>query len=214
MPHSLLWHSTHQSSAYAELSNALYEREINQLVNADLHTVTAIQNRLKSLPHYINRIAYLMVKLETPLDLDLQNASWSTKQSKNIPLVGQEIEKIWQWYQKFEIPLGLVVPVRLNDRILLDSIDRLDIKRHRIRTNACGWFTEETIEKDLFAGDNFLANQTVKLLKPTKKIMMSACAGHRWRNATKIQPLLLNLRELLLSCTINWGNFKKTAVTW
>jgi len=211
MPQTSLWQTRQYSPDYAEVCNALYEHELNNLVHADLNNVKTVQNRLKSLPHYIKRTAYLMTQAQTPLTLDSQNAHWSSKQSKNMPLNGQTSETVWQWYQSFAIPLGLVVPVRVNERILLDSIDRIDGSNKKIRTNAFGWFEEKTMEKTLFQTDETLKSQTVQLLKPTKKIMMSACSGHRWKNQLPCQPLLLTLRELLLSCAINWQNFKKTS---
>lgn len=210
MPQTSLWQTSQTSSNYAEVCNALYERELNNLVNADLSNINAMQNRLKSLPHYITRTAYLMTQAQTPLMLDSQNAHWSANQSKTMYLKGQKVDAVWQWYQSFNIPLGLVVPVWIHERILLDSIDRIDDINKRIRTNAFGWFEQNTIQKTLFQNENALTNQQVQLLKPTKKIMMSACAGHRWKNKMPSQPLLLSLRELLLSCDINWQNFKKT----
>jgi len=211
MPQTSLWQTSQSSTNYAEVCNALYERELNNLVNADLSNIKSMQNRLKSLPHYIKRTAYLMTQAQTPLMLDSQNAHWSANQSKNMSLKGQKEDQVWQWYQSFTIPLGLVVPVWINDRVLLDSIDRIDNINKRIRTNAFGWFEQNTIQKILFQADDTLASQRVQLLKPTKKIMMSACAGHRWKNQAPRHPILLSLRELLLSCDINWQNFKKTS---
>jgi hypothetical protein len=209
MPQNSLWQTSQQSSDYAELCNALYERELQQLVNANLVTVSAMQSKLKSLPHYIKRTAYSMTQVETPLILDRQNAHWSTKQSKIMPLSGQNPTLVWQWYQQFAVPLGLVVPIWFNDRILLDSIDRLDQSQPRIRTNAFGWFDANTLSKPFSQQGSAQINLQVQLLKPTKKVMMAACAGHRWQNNTTTTPLLLTLRELLLSCAINWQNFKQ-----
>jgi hypothetical protein len=52
-------------------------------------------------------------------------------------------------------------------------------------------------------------NATAQLLKPNKKVMSAACAGHRWLNVNKANPSMLSLREILLSCAINWHNFKQ-----
>jgi len=210
MPQTSLWQTSQSSINYAEVCNALYERELNNLVNGDLSHVTAMQNKLKSLPHYIKRTAYLMTQAQTPLMLDSQNAHWSAQQSKTLSLKGQTSNEVWQWYQSFDIPLGLVVPIKVNERILLDSIDKIDINK-RIRTNAFGWFEQAVMQKTLFQDEDAIENQQVQLLKPTKKVMISACAGHRWKNKLPCQPLLLTLRELLLSCDINWQNFKKTS---
>lgn len=232
MPQTSLWQTTQQTNDYAEVCNALYERELSQLVHADLTTVKAMQSRLKSLPHYIKRTAYLMTQVhrqlqkhvKPPLLLDAQNAHWSAKQNKNIPVVGQELADVWQWYQSFTVPLGLVIPVLVGERILLDSIDRIDNDKQRIRGNAFGWFDVNSVQKNLFAHNDSLTPQKISLLKPNKKVMTAACAGHRWQNYQQkpqqqkpqqnqktSSPILLTLRELLLSCGINWQNFKKTS---
>ena len=70
-------------------------------------------------------------------------------------------------------------------------------------------------------------NNLPKLLKPNKKVMLAACAGHCWQitphntfysttdnkksttSARKLQPIIPSLRELLLSCAINWKDFKQ-----
>ena len=77
-----IWQQHQQDSSYAEICNALYERELRILSQAELPTAIAVQSRLKSLPYYINRTAYLMShhQDESPLQLDVQNASWSIKQ--------------------------------------------------------------------------------------------------------------------------------------
>ncbi len=212
MPQTSLWQVSSQSSDYAELCNALYERELSQLVNADLATVQVLQSRLKSLPHYIKRTAHFMVQVKTPLELDSQNASWSTAQSYFAPVKNQDEAVVWQWYQSFAIPLGLVVPVWTEGRIVLDSIDQLDQTQQRFRTNAFGWFSEASVTKMHLQTDDLVATQPLKLLKPTKKVMMTACAGHCWQNKTKVRPKMLTLRELLLSCAINWRNFKQSRV--
>jgi len=221
MSQTSLWQTEQQNNDYAEVCNALYERELNQLVNADLATVTAIQSRLKSLPHYIKLTAYSMLQVQQqsqhhktariPIILDHQNAHWSAKQSKTMPLVNQEFEEVWQWYQSFSIPLGLVIPVWVGERILLDSIDRVDNEQQRLRSNAFGWFDANSVQKTLFQQQSTEIEQPIQLLKPSKKVMSAACAGHRWQNNTPSLPVLLTLRELLLSCNINWYNFKKIA---
>jgi len=221
MSQTSLWQTEQQNNDFAEVCNALYERELNQLVNADLSTARAVQSRLKSLPHYIKLTAYSMLQVlqqsqhnkaaKIPIILDHQNAHWSAKQSKTMPLLKQELEEVWQWYQSFSMPLGLVVPVWVGERILLDSIDRVDSERQRLRSNAFGWFDANNVQKQLFQQQEAQIEQSIQLLKPTKKVMLAACAGHRWQNNTPSSPVLLTLRELLLSCNINWQNFKKIA---
>ncbi|MGJ8691969.1 MAG: hypothetical protein ACSHW0_05770 [Thalassotalea sp.] len=198
-----IWQEDQQTAEYAELSNALYERELRTLALMEISSTQALQGRLKSLPYYIKRTALLMTQVETPLILDVQNASWSHKQSKLIPLTGQAVEDIWQWYDSINILPGLVVPIRRTDKIVLDSIDRIDQDSHRFRTNANGWFDKQRV---------LTAPSDTCLLKPNKKVMMAACAGHCWNTNGPTRPNIPSLRELLLSCAINWRNFKQPLV--
>jgi len=200
---ALLWQSAQQSSDFAELCNALYERELMTLARHEYTAESGMQSRIKSLPHYVKRTAFALLNAETPLDLDVQNASWSAKQASTLPSISQLSaynEKVIAWYIKQPLMHGLVVPIALKSHIVLDSIDRVDFEQQRFRTNVYGWF-------NLTAGT--INNYEISLLKPTKKVMTAACAGHRWQNNRKLQPLMPSLRELLLSCTINWRNFRQ-----
>jgi len=217
MTQSSLWQNNKQNNDFAELCNALYEREINTLVNASSSNV---QGRLKSLVYYVNRTAHVMMqtneKNNSPLNLDIQNATWSAKQASKLPLVGQNEQDIFAWYLTNNNALGLIVPILKNEHIILDSIDRVDINKRRIRTNVSGWFSLISTDD---ADDNLpsqsqvplQAQSDVKLLKPNKKVMLAACAGHHWQYSQnkKLRPLIPSLRELLLSCAINWKDFKQ-----
>ena len=200
-----LWQDHQQTAEYAELCNALYERELRVLTTVDTTSAKSLQGRLKSLPYYIKRTAHQMTRVETPLVLDVQNASWSFKQSKLMPLTGQTPEDVWRWYNAINLLPGLVVPIKLAQKIVLDSIDRIDSDNQRFRTNAYGWFDEERVLTSL--SENTLKQG--QLLKPNKKVMMSACAGHSWSATGQNRPTIPSLRELLLSCAINWQNFKR-----
>jgi hypothetical protein len=195
-----LWQGDYQSANFAELCNALYERELRLLSESPMPSAESIQGRLKSLPHYIKRTAHSMLQVQTPLKLDVQNASWSAKQGLQMPLSGQDVESVIKWYLSINLHHGLVVPIATDSAILLDSIDRIDIEQQRFRTNAHGWFYLSTEEKKTTAG---------QLLKPNKKVMTAACSGHCWLNAHRSNPVIPSLRELLLSCAINWRNFKQ-----
>ncbi len=209
MTQASFWHEQAHSTDFAELCNGLYEREISLLANASLTSAKAVQARLQSLPHYVNRTAHLMMQVitsaQSPLQLDVQNASWSVKQASKIPLTGQDDDSIINWYKTSNVTLGLVVPVQVDSHIILDCIDRLDSDRLRIRTNVAGWFS--LIKTDSKA--NNLTNKQFNLLRPNKKVMLAACAGHCWQQSNKLRPIIPSLRELLLSCSINWQNFKK-----
>ena len=211
---SLLWQSQQQSSDFAELCNALYERELTALARDEQVILTSLQSRIKSLPHYVKRTAFALLNAQTPLELDIQNASWSAKQSNVHPSISQlsgDDENVMTWYRNQSLTLGLVVPIGLNNHIVLDSIDRIDREKQRFRTNVYGWFYLATNFSDN-QGHNQPLENGVNLLKPTKKIMTAACAGHCWQNSRKSQPIMPSLRELLLSCTINWRNFKQPRV--
>ena len=196
-----LWQAQQQSSDFAELCNALYEREINILAQAAIQSSQTLQSRIKSLPHYIKRTAHLMIQARTPLTLDTQNATWSSKQSSKMPLTSQEIDAVWRWYASIVILPGLVVPIAVEEHIVLDSVDRIDSENSRFRTNVHGWFKANELSDS--------TNKNLQLLKPNKKVMMAACAGHCWQDNKKIRPIIPSLRELLLSCAINWRNFKQ-----
>lgn len=195
-----LWQENKQSADFAELCNALYERELRQLSELPIASVTNIQGRIRSLPHYIKRTAHSMLQAKTPLALDIQNASWSAKQGLRMPLIGQEVESVNNWYLAINLHHGLVVPIATESTILLDSIDRIDTEKQRFRTNAHGWFSLLELSKNTSNG---------QLLKPNKKVMTAACSGHCWKNTTRVNPVIPSLRELLLSCAINWRNFKQ-----
>ncbi len=198
-----LWQEQ-QSSDFSELCNALYEPELKILAELPISSVSAIQGRLKSLPHYIKRTASLMIQAQTPLIIDIQNASWSAKQGAHLPLSGQDINAVNEWYLSINITHGLVVPIHCNTHIELDCIDRVDAEHHRFRTNAHGWFK---LDEQVAVGTD--VENVFQLLKPNKKVMTAACTGHRWINDHKANPLIPSLRELLLSCAINWRNFKQ-----
>ena len=200
MTQASLWQEQPQSPDIAELCNALYERELHLLALQETNNVAALQNRLKSLPYYINRTALSMTQTVTPLNLDVQNASWSYKQSAHLPINDQTMEQVNQWYTAISLPRGLIVPVLKGEHIILDCIDRVDEANNKFRTNVSGWFHLSLTEQE--------TTSTARLLKPNKKVMIAACAGHCWQGNTKIRPIIPTLRELLLSCSINWKNFK------
>lgn len=211
MSQTSLWQTNKQNNDFAELCNALYERELRLLANDEIASVQNVQGRLKSLSHYINRTANLMVYVNeqghSPLALDIQNASWSAKQANKLSSHEQNEQDVYSWYLKLinqtnNASLGLVVPILKAEHIILDCIDRIDIEKERIRTNVSGWFSLTEINADL----------SIQLLKPNKKVMLAACAGHRWqdrKNTAKLRPVIPSLRELLISCAIDWQNFKR-----
>ncbi|ALO34000.1 hypothetical protein CMT41_04125 [Colwellia sp. MT41] len=212
MTQSSFWQTHTETGDFAELCNGLYQREIGLIAKGDYANAQAVQARLQSLPYYINRTAHAMIEVIyqglSPLQLDSQNATWSAKQNTKIPLSGQETPqeraKVFTWYLQEDISVGLAVPVLLVDHIIIDCIDRIDVDKQRLRTNVAGWFSLTA-----FNSANEDKGVGKQLLKPNKKIMVSACAGHYWQRNSRQVPIIPSLRELLLSCSINWKNFKK-----
>jgi len=198
-----LWQTEQQTADFSELCAALYEREIGLLSNQPISSVQTMQGRLKSLPYYVKRTAHLMTQTKTPLILDTQNGSWSAKQAVHMPLNDQDIDSVNHWYLSTQLSHGLVVPIVCDSHIELDSIDRIDNEKQRFRTNAHGWFYLSE-QPSPVAGKSI-----VKLLKPNKRVMTAACTGHSWLNNHKANPVIPTMRELLLSCAINWRNFKR-----
>ncbi|MCI2283300.1 hypothetical protein L3081_07640 [Colwellia sp. MSW7] len=229
MSQTSLWQTNQQNIDFSELCNALYERELRMLANTESASIKSIQGRLKSLPYYINRTAILMVQVKTqgitPLELDIQNASWSAKQANKLSLSGQTKQAVLSWYLTKKIPVGLVVPILNDNHIILDCIDRVDVINKRLRTNIAGWFS--LIEGEHNCDEKSHQTHSLKLLKPNKKLMLAACAGHCWQKSisenasdtanlnnftgstVKLRPIIPSLRELLLSCAINWKDFKQ-----
>jgi len=213
MSQSSLWQIKTDSGDFAELCNALYQRELELVAKGSFANVEEMQKRLQSLTYYITRTAHAMTQVmsqgHSPLSLDSQNASWSIKQGNKKPFSGQltcqESEVISCWYLQNNIDIGLVVPVLMVDHIIIDCIDRIDLHKQRLHTNVAGWFSLKPITSDTIS----TCNVNKRLLKPSKKIMASACAGHCWQGNSKQLPVIPSLRELLLSCSINWKNFKK-----
>jgi hypothetical protein len=209
---SLLWQSEQQSCDFAELCNALYERELGILATSEFTTTAGLQGRIKSLPHYVKSAAHALLSTDTPLNLDIQNASWSAKQVLTMPSTRQLLDyegNVLAWYKTLQLAHGLVVPIATENCIVLDCIDRIDTEKKRFRTNVYGWFNLTGLTESAAVTELKVKENTVHLLKPSKAVMTAACAGHCWKNSRKVQPVIPSLRELLLSCAINWRNFKQ-----
>ncbi|PCI02347.1 MAG: hypothetical protein COB81_05320, partial [Flavobacteriaceae bacterium] len=63
MTQSSFWQTNKQNNDFAELCNALYEREVHLLANTEMISIQYMQGRLKSLPYYINKTANLMTQV-------------------------------------------------------------------------------------------------------------------------------------------------------
>lgn len=196
-----------QQRHFAELCNALYERELRALAQQKSNNISLLQRRLGGLSHHIRRLAEHLLSNSAPIEVDVHNGSWRAKQAAKSMLAKADDEKTALWFAKRARP-GLVVPVYLNDRgiehLELDSIDRIGQENNRLHLNKHGWFGFEGLRVNDGEASPHLS---LRILIPTKATMSAACCGHSWNHRGRTQPRALTLRELLLSTTINWRTF-------
>lgn len=202
-----IFNNDQQIPHYAELCNALYERELQALARQSSNSVSRLQRHLRGLSHHIKRAAAQLLSQQAPIKVDIHNGSWQSKQARKCMIGKQDKLKTTAWY-KANANMGLPVCVYRQhlgvEHIELDSIDRIDEPSARLHLNKHGWFNfnGETEHQDS-------AQQRASLLlKPGKATFTAACCGHRWNRKGKCHPRSLSLRELLLSTTINWKTFK------
>lgn len=195
-----------QQLQYAELCNALYERELMSLAHSSSTNTSLLKRRLSGLSYHIKRAAEHLLQNSAPIQVDTHNASWQSKQAAKCMVNKISDEKTQLWYKQ-HIKVGIAVPVYLNEMGIeyfeLDSIDRIDTSNLTFHVNKHGWFH--------FNGQNMLAenqsNYKKLVLQPTKRALIAACCGHTWNHKGRSQPRALSLREILLSTTINWKTF-------
>ena len=189
---------------FAELSNALYERELQVLANSTISDPGLLKRKLKGLSHHIKNATTQLLNGDAPISVDVHNGSWQSKQSNKCPLSSQSPERTLQWFSK-TAKLGDVVPIYIESlgqtHIELDSIDVM--QSDRLHLNKFGWFSKSGEYFDIVP-----KQAKYRLLKPTKSILIAACAGHCWNARGKGIPRALSLRELLLSTEIDWKIFK------
>lgn len=203
-----IFSADHQALHFAELCNALYERELSQLANSSLNQASLLKRRLSGLSHHIKSAARFLTSHNTPLEVDFHNASWQAKQAPKPFSAKQDGEKCRQWVRQCQIGMPLVVAVieHGQESLELDSIDRIDSEQPRIHLNKHGWFN--------LTGEWQQTGQVEKRwLLPDKASYTAACCGHTWTHKGKGQPRALTLRELLLSTRINWKNPKVPLTT-
>jgi hypothetical protein len=194
---------------YAELCNALYERELASLSQQKINDISLLQRKIAGLRHHVQRAAYSLLQHPSPLQVDVHNASWQAKQAAKCMANNYVTHKTQLWFSG-DIQIGGSVAVHIKqlgcEHIELDSIDKIELSHHRLHTNKFGWFN---INGE-FAEDSYRQTDVLnlRLLKPTKAILTAACCGHVWDHKGKGQQHALSLRELLLSLSINWKTFR------
>lgn len=194
---------TQSDLVYADLCNALYERELKKLAVDQTLPHDFLLKRIGSLPYYIKRASERIIEFYSPLDLDSQNAAWIYRQPKECPAPKQVDKDIEKFYSN-KPSMALIVPIYHEhvgeELITLDTID--GIRDNRIHTNENGWFGINGEPQDQ-------QNQQKRLLKPLKVSMTCACSGHKWLNHKRSSSRILSLREMLLATNINWKNLNK-----
>lgn len=193
------------SQQFAELCNALYEREVQVLAQFDQQNISLLQRHLRGLPHHIKRAAEKLLAHPSPLTIDIHNGTWQYKQAGKAPT--SDAVSTAKWFDKWAKP-GLPVAVYKQSLAIqsveLDSIDRIDTANQRLHINKHGWY-KMSGQADTSSEHRYADSL---LLKPTKVGFAAACCGHRWNGKGKISPRPLSLRELLLSTSINWKTFR------
>lgn len=198
-----IFHLSTKYPNFAELSNALYERELVALANSAITDPDLLKRKLKGLSHHIKNAAIHLLEGKAPIDVDVHNGSWQSKQSGKCPLSSQTPSRTLQWYSQ-QAKKGDIVPVYIehlgHQHIELDCIDAM--ASDRLHLNKFGWFSKTGEYFDI------IPKQTkYLLLKPTKSITVAACSGHCWIPKGRSTPRALSLRELLLSTEIDWKKF-------
>ncbi len=189
---------------FAELSNALYERELQVLASSKITDPDLLKRKLKGLSHHVKNATMNLLSGNAPIEVDVHNGSWQAKQSAKCPLSSQTPDKTLQWYSQV-VQQASIVPVYVEvlgeQHIELDCVDIMS--SDRLHLNKFGWFSKTGEYFDIVP-----KQAKYRLLKPTKSIMVAACAGHRWTPKGRTMPRALSLRELLLSTEINWKSFQ------
>ncbi|GLR70911.1 hypothetical protein GCM10007852_18190 [Agaribacter marinus] len=199
-----IFHLSAKYPNFAELSNALYEREIERIASSNISDPSLIKRKLKGLTYHIKNATTHLLEDYAPMNVDVHNGTWQAKQAGKCPIATQDTDRTIQWFGQ-NARYGAVVAVYIEhlgeEHIELDSIDR--IASDRLHLNQFGWFSKTGEYFDI------VPKQTrYQLLKPTKNVLIAACGGHRWTPKGKAVPRALSLRELLLSTDIDWKTFK------
>lgn len=199
-----IFHLTAKYPNFAELSNALYERELQNLAMSSISDPALLKRKIKGLSHHVKNAAMHLLDGKAPIEVDVHNGSWQVKQAGKCPIATQHTDKTLKWFGEYS-RYGAVVAVYIEhlgaEHIELDSVDMM--ASDRLHLNKFGWFSKTGEYFDI------VPKQTrYLLLKPSKAILSAACGGHRWTPKGRAIPRALSLRELLLSTEIDWKTFK------
>lgn len=201
------------SVAFAELCNALYQRECQFLAEYGPAQTSLLKRKLKHLHTHITQCAELLLNNTSPLTVDQHNASYQAKQSAKCPSSKQTHSTIQSYFNTHH-HVGSILVVAVNElgmtHLEIDSLDKVNNEQALIHVNKFGWFNYagQPVNADGTSIDQTNAIQPLTLLKPTKSVFMSACCGHRWSHTGKISPRVLTMRELRLSFSIKWKGLR------
>lgn len=205
-----IFQGSDQQLEYAELCAALFEATLIDISKQPNLDTARIQRKLGGLSYHVKNAAFKLLTIDNPLSVDIYNASWQFKQPRKCPGTDAVSQETVDWYLKHAC-YGLPIPVLIKDyeqtHIELDSIDILDLPNQRIHLNKNDWVSLQCNEDNPPIITSKQDHMAI-LQKPSKPIMASACCGHRWTHKGITHPRKLPLRELLLTTTISWKNFK------
>ena len=205
-----IFQGSDQQLEYAELCAALFEATLTDIAKQDNLDTVRIQRKLAGLSYHVKNTAFKLLTVANPLRVDIYNASWQYKQARKCPAKTTLLQETSEWYRKNACH-GLPVPILVMDYeqmyLELDSIDILHLNDDKIHLNKHEWMSLQA-EDESPAAITSKQQQLRIIQKPSKAIMTAACCGHRWTHKGVTHPKKLTLRELLLSTTINWKNYK------
>ena len=209
-PQSDIFAELSEQRLFADVCNALYERELMTLAMQGPGQSSLLKRRLGGLTHHVKRAAEYLVSNPTPLDVDTHNGSWHFKQAAKSPAQIDSPETTLQWFNQ-KATIGLPVCVRVknldHEHLELDCVDKIQFENQTLHLNRFGWFSFDGAFVDDITNPHLNDFSELQLLKPCKRTMIAACSGHCWNHKGKLSPRALTLRELLLSTLINWKTF-------
>lgn len=195
---------------FADVCNALYERELMTLAMQGPGQLSLMKRKLGGLSHHVKRAAEYLVTNPTPLKVDAHNGAWQAKQAAKSPALAIEHQDVHDWFaQKASIGLPVCVVVTNLDHqhLELDCVDRIQDENQTLHLNRFGWFSYDGAYVDDSTSADAVEATELRLVLPNKKTMAAACSGHCWNHKGKLSPRTLTLRELLLSTLIDWKTF-------
>lgn len=205
-----IFHGSDQQLEFAELCAALFEATLTDIAKQPNLDTVRIQRKLGGLSYHVKNAAFKLLTIDNPLSVDIYNASWQYKQPRKCTAKDFVTQETVDWYTKHACH-GLPVPILVKDyeqmHLELDCIDILDMPNNKIHLNKYEWISL-TANEDNPPTVASKQDQLVILQKPSKAVMASASCGHRWTYKGITHPRKLSLRELLISTTISWKNFK------